>query len=200
MTLPIVLSVLGIGKLKDVQPTDLLTREISSPKSPAATGFDVSGMELVNVYLYYLSENATALVNLGGMVFTSGVLEKVNYPYFFPILLFINVLHPPVINIADDFIEQFERALGLSFQYARSNRKNIPKREARRFVLKVHQKSFRVSLSQLFKTAIDSRARKPWDFSWTAFRPRHRCASRRPRHLLSSIWSNYQISKYKGCT
>lgn len=49
LTLPIVLSVLGIGKLKDGQTTDILTREISSPKSPAATGFDVSGMELVNV-------------------------------------------------------------------------------------------------------------------------------------------------------
>ena len=61
------------------------------------------------------------------------------------------------------------------------------KREARRFVLKVHQKCFRVSLSQFVKTAIDSRARKPRDFSWTAFRPRHRCASRRPRHRLSSI-------------
>lgn len=116
------------------------------------------------------------------MVFPSGVLEKVNYPYFFPILLFINVLHPLVINIADNFIEQFERALGLSPQHARSNRKNIRKREARRFVLKVHQKCFRVSLSQLVKTAIDSRARKPRDFSWTAFCPRHRCASRRPRH------------------
>lgn len=93
----------------------------------------MSGMELVNVCLYYLSENATALVNLGGMVFTSGVLEKVNYPYFFPILLFINVLHPPVINIADDFIEQFERALGLSSQHARSNRKNIPKKKGKTF-------------------------------------------------------------------
>lgn len=75
MTLPIVLSVLGIGKLKDVQPTDLLTREISSPKSPAATGFDVSGMELVGVDLDDLPADASALVDLRGVILPTRVLD-----------------------------------------------------------------------------------------------------------------------------
>ena len=41
---PIVLSIFGIGKLKNSQPTKLLTCKISPPKSSASTGFNMTRM------------------------------------------------------------------------------------------------------------------------------------------------------------
>ena len=44
LTLPIVLSIFGICKLKNSQTTELLTCKISPPKSSASTGFNMTRM------------------------------------------------------------------------------------------------------------------------------------------------------------
>lgn len=73
--LPEVLLVLGIGVFKDSQPAESLPGEVLPPKPSAPAGFDVSGMELVGVDLDDLPADASALVDLRGVILPTRVLD-----------------------------------------------------------------------------------------------------------------------------
>lgn len=73
--LPEVLLVLGIGVFRDSQPAESLPGEVLPPKPSAPAGFDVSGMELVGVDLDDLPADASALVDLRGVILPTRVLD-----------------------------------------------------------------------------------------------------------------------------